>query len=616
MAIRAKQRISFGIVLLSCALSVSFAQAPSVRDANEEKNVFESYFPDSNEAGEKLDNWWKTKDADPLSPEEAMAVVHQGFRRARWNRMMIVGWVGGQYLRHPDPAIRDEATELLYNVTFSPEGHVRHYAVYFGLANIPHKSAEILERFARLAISRESVNRIVWGVKHSKQANEFLLYVEPYVTSPDPNVCRRAEDLKKLFATEIEHWEDWRPSPEEQQKPERRDDVDYETAFGELYETLAVSYPCFELKGIDWDAVGEELLPRAKDVKTDDEFGVLCIELVARLEDSHAYLMPGAIDLPEIPGPQWDAGFSCIEDDQGRPAVYYVDPGGPAQEAEVKVGMVVAKVDANDVAGVIGETMARLKKYGGFSSERCLRYHAFHFFMRQMEKGRVVEFEMIDNTGQPRKFNLASDLGSRYLPRLPVPTEGIRDSANVSWKMLDDNIGYIYVRRIRDGLEPALDKAVSQLKDANGLIVDVRGNTGGGFESNTSHVNFYTDEATTQSTRPRYAGPMAVLIDNRCISAGEGWASWFIANKRAKLFGQTTAGASSAKDIYTLKNGLYKVKYSTRPRTGFLDRPIERQGLEPDIQIKQNAKDIAEKRDTVLEAARKYLLKIGPRRSD
>jgi hypothetical protein len=121
--------------------------------------------------------------------------------------------------------------------------------------------------------------------------------------------------------------------------------------------------------------------------------------------------------------------------------------------------------------------MASMKKYSGFSSERYLRYFAFHFFMHQIQKGRVVEFEMLDNTGEIRKFKLASELGTRYLPRLPVPIEGIRDSANVSWKMLEDNIGYICVRRIRPDLEAALDKAVSELKNARGLIVDVRGNT-------------------------------------------------------------------------------------------------------------------------------------------
>jgi len=47
----------------------------------------------------------------------------------------------------------------------------------------------------------------------------------------------------------------------------------YEEAFVDLYETLGHEYPCFKLKGIDWKAVGEELLPRVRDVATDDEFG-------------------------------------------------------------------------------------------------------------------------------------------------------------------------------------------------------------------------------------------------------------------------------------------------------------------------------------------------------
>jgi len=78
--------------------------------------------------------------------------------------------------------------------------------------------------------------------------------------------------------------------------------------------------------------------------------------------------------LPKIQGPQWDGGFSCLEHDQGKPAVYYLDPCGPAEKAGVKVGMVVTKVDGNDVAGVIEQIMARMKKHSGFSSERHLQH--------------------------------------------------------------------------------------------------------------------------------------------------------------------------------------------------------------------------------------------------
>jgi C-terminal processing protease CtpA/Prc len=100
---------------------------------------------------------------------------------------------------------------------------------------------------------------------------------------------------------------------------------------------------------------------------------------------------------------------------------------------------------------------------------------------------------------------------------------------------------------------------------------------------------------------------MAVLIDARCISAGEGWASWFVKNKRAKFFGEGTAGASSRKRQHVTKDGLYTVTFPVKAYNGYLDRPIERRGLEPDEPVRQNAQDLANGRDTVLVAARKYL---------
>ncbi|MBN2180303.1 MAG: hypothetical protein JW715_00205, partial [Sedimentisphaerales bacterium] len=243
-----------------------------------------------------------------------------------------------------------------------------------------------------------------------------------------------------------------------------------------------------------------------------------------------------------------------------------------------------------------------------YSSERYLRYHAYHFFARQEEKDSIVRLKAIDTDGREYNFELPVTLGVRYLPRLPVPKSGIEDSGEISWKMLDDNIGYIYVRRIQSNLISLLDKAVEQLQDAHGIIIDIRGNSGGGFDSNIAHLNFALDKDSQDPQRPRYKGPMAVLIDSRCISAGEGWASWFVANNRAKLFGRATAGASSGKTTYELKNGLYKVRFPVKAYTGFLDRPIEHIGLIPDVPVTQSAKDLVNGRDTVLQAAKQYLL--------
>jgi len=385
----------------------------------------------------------------------------------------------------------------------------------------------------------------------------------------------------------------------------------YEEAFVDVYETLGREYPCFELKGIDWKAVGEELLPRVREIATDEEFGLVCLELVARLEDSHAALSKGTRELPQVPFARWDAGFACLVDDRGEPAVYHVDPGGPAESAGVKVGMTVVSIDGTPAAEAIERSMRQLSRYVGYSSDRYLRYDAARHFYRRMEEGAVATLQMQEPDGQARNFELPATLGGRYLPRLPVPIRGISDSANVSWTMLDGDVGYLYVRRIRGDLIEKLDRAVGELNRAKGLVVDVRGNSGGGFDSARSHRNFDPDDVD-EPDRPRFAGPMALVIDARCISAGEGWASWFLANKRARVFGQATAGASSRKRTHTLENGFYTVRFPVKAYRGYLDRPIERRGLEPDVPLRQNAQDLAAGRDTVLEAARRYLLETSP----
>ncbi len=384
------------------------------------------------------------------------------------------------------------------------------------------------------------------------------------------------------------------------------EDVSYAEAFRDLYDTLGHRYPCFALKGIDWAAVGDELLPKVEEVQTDEQFGLLCLQLVARLEDSHASLMPAKAQLPQLPFGKWDPGFACLLDDRDRPVVYYVDAGSPAERAGVAVGMTVARVDGVPVGEVMESWSKETTRYAGFSSRRYLNYQAARMFCRQVAQGQIVEVELERPGGEVVTCSLACNLGIRYLPRLPVPIPGISDSANVSWTMLDDQIGYLYVRRIGNDLVERLDLAVGQLQQAKGLVVDVRGNSGGGFDASRAHRNFTPDDGQ-EPDRPRFHGPMALVLDARCISAGEGWASWFIAQKRARTFGEATAGASSRKEIYPLKNGLFRVQFSVKAYTGFLDRPIEGRGLEPEIPVRQNANDLVARRDTVLEAAKKYL---------
>lgn len=387
--------------------------------------------------------------------------------------------------------------------------------------------------------------------------------------------------------------------------PKNPAEVTYEEAFVDIYTTMGRVYPAFEIKGVDWQSVGNDLLPRVKTVQTDEEFGLLCMELVARLQDSHAELQPGSAELPRLAFPQWDPGFACLIDDQNLPVVYYVDIGSPAKGAGIKPGMTVVSINGMPADQCLQNVMLQLNRYTGYSSDRYLMYHAAQMLPRQTEKDARVCLVLKDGEGKEREIKIPATLGLRYLPRLPVPIRGIDDDGPVSWTMLEDKVGYIYVRKMNSSLNNSLDQAVKDLSRAKGLIIDVRGNSGGGFDAQSAFDNFNLD---CQTDRPQYKGSIALLTDARCISAGEGWASWFIANKRATVFGETTAGASSRKQTYTLKNGLYKVVIPVKAYTGFLDRPIEGRGLEPDVPVRQNAADLTDGKDAVLQKAKQWLL--------
>jgi C-terminal processing protease CtpA/Prc len=382
----------------------------------------------------------------------------------------------------------------------------------------------------------------------------------------------------------------------------------YAQTLRDLHARLGREYPNFEMKGIDWAAVGKEILPQAEKIKTEAEFSELCFRLVARLEDSHAYISPAAHKPIFPPFPQYDPGFACLIDDRGLPVVYHVSSGSSAATAGITPGMTVQAVDDLTAREALVKMVTLLKRYSGYSSDRYAEYHAARFFTRRMQRGQTVRVTLLNKQGVSHQHELRATSPTRYLPRLPVPNPGINDSADVDWKRLDDNIGYIYVRRIRSNLIESLDRAMGDFGDAHGLIIDVRGNSGGGFDASRAFRNFDTED-TVEPQRPRYTGPIAVLIDARTISAGEGWASWFLANERARFFGQATAGASAHKKTHTLINGYYKVTYPVKAYRGSLVRPIERRGLEPHAPIMQNAGDLAAGRDTVLEAARQYLLK-------
>ena len=518
-------------------------------------------------------------------------------------RREVARFVGNRWISFV-PSQNADAIALELRLSRDEDRDVRYNAVYFGLSSVREPGDDVLRRLLNIAFTdREPgmYHQVVSSLKLDPVTAAKIL--DEYLRGSDPALASAAREVYKDMTGR-------NPADEVPAGPETR--ASYAKAFRDLYEHLGRAYPNFSMKGIDWDEVGRALLPRASLATNEEQFGLLVEELVARLEDSHAVVLAGTSAPPMPDLPRWDPGLACLIDDQGRPVVYVVERGSLAEKAGVQPGMAVVSVDGMPAEEAIRVWMRRQRTYYGYSSERMLRYDAARGFLQRESKGAKIALVLRETDGRTKEVETSAERGPRYLPRLPVPREGIADAADVSWTLLENRIGYLYVRRIRNELEGSLDRALKGLGELKGLIIDVRGNSGGGFDAATAFRHFDLSAGDADAPQgPRYQGPIALLIDERCISAGEGWASWFIARKRARVFGTTTAGASSRKETYTLSNGLYRVVVPVKAYTGFLDRPIERQGLEPDVEVRCNAGDLARGKDTVAETAARWLSTTG-----
>ena len=493
--------------------------------------------------------------------------------------------------------------DVLLGLLADGDPRVRYDAVYYGITSplTGFRDEDIIRGLAALALRDNQPGlrgRIAWTLQNEK--DRLARVLDESLRGPDPGRAEAARGAYKELTGQD-------PPDVAAAAPDAR--AGYVASFRGLIAELQAKYPMFALKGIDRDALGADLIPRVEAARTRDEFGLLVMELLARLEDSHAAVLPGTATppRPSVPYfPECGPGIACLLDDRDRPVVYDVPAGTPAHRLGVRPGMAVVAVNGVPAAAALATWMARQRRYVGYSSDRALRYDAARQFLWQPERGAPVALDLEDPDGRALRVDLKADRRGGYIRRLPVERPGIDDGqGDVQSVRLDDGIGYLLVRRLRPGLEVGINQALGSLKGCDGLIVDVRGNSGGGFDAATAFRNFDRDlpAVPPDPGLVRYDGPIALLIDERCISAGEGWASWFVARKRARLFGATTAGASSRKETYELANALYKVTFSVKAYDGFLGRPIERTGLEPDVSIRPNARDLANGRDTVAEAA-------------
>ena len=266
--------------------------------------------------------------------------------------------------------------------------------------------------------------------------------------------------------------------------------------------------------------------------------------------------------------------------------------GGPAQKAGIKKGDIIVEVDGENIQGK--DSSYAVSKMKG-------------------KKGTNVSISVM------RK-------GNKKTITFNIKREVIHDNT-VSYKMLDNNIGYISVSAFETVTKKQFKSSVDCLEKKNekGLIIDLRDNGGGLLDTAldmldqilpkklvvyTKDKNGVAEEYYTKDDK-EIKIPIVILVNGNSASASEVFCGALRDYGKAKLLGTKTFGKGIVQSSFAFRDGT-GLKFTTSKYYTPKGINIHGTGFEPDIKVKSNGKMTALKEsgykvDNQINAALDYL---------
>ncbi len=257
----------------------------------------------------------------------------------------------------------------------------------------------------------------------------------------------------------------------------------------------------------------------------------------------------------------------------GKMKVVQPFPEAPAGRGGLKAGDHITHVDGVSTAGLsLEETVDRIRG----------------------PKGLPVVLT-IERSGEdaPRVFVLIRE-------KVLVPS--------ITSETLSDGIGLVSVERFSQKTSGEFSEHLEGLRakgPLRGLVIDLRGNTGGSMRHASRIVNYFVSEGTIIRTegaigepvprltpridaepgRLRYEGPVAVLVDRRTASGAEIVAGALKFFGRSLTLGDQTFGKGTVQKVYPLRKSGEKVSMKLTVARYLLpeDTFINSVGVTPDV---------------------------------
>lgn len=379
----------------------------------------------------------------------------------------------------------------------------------------------------------------------------------------------------------------------------------YLADFDAAWELVRDSHYDTDYNGVDWDGVRAELRPLAEQARTRTENRILIQDMVSRLNQSHFGVIPEGIDRdPPAQAATKDSDDANTASQNASPAefpsrgdgdgeatpgidfrivggqalVTSVRPGSPAEEAGVRMGWVLTHVRRTDV----GQVISRMTESVGGHEASLYTWQAIAQRLQGADGSSVdltfldaennevrLDIARVDPPGQMVKFGNLPPL-STHLSHRWLTAEETGDP--------EARIGYIAFNIFMIPIIPQFERAMVEMQDADGIIIDLRGNPGGIGGMAGSLARFLVSEkarlgtmymrgqelqfnsepvvVTSQGERLNpFKGPLAVVIDETSASTSEVFAGGLRAIGRARTFGTPSAGMALPAAMTRLPSG-------------------------------------------------------------
>lgn len=322
-------------------------------------------------------------------------------------------------------------------------------------------------------------------------------------------------------------------------------------------------------------------------IKTQEDAYVAINTMLASLNDQYSRFM--SEDEFKSQNEEIDAKITgigvTISSISGKIVILDVLKNTPANKAGIKPGDILTKVNGKDVHGLDLADVSKLIR-GPI--------------------GSVVGVEFIRD-----KKKISYNIQRREIEIQSVESE-----------MINNDIGYIKISSFI-GLNVAEHflQAIEQTKNSKGLIIDLRGNTGGLLPNALLIASLFIPNGEIVSVVDRNGSimplnaqrqdlivdkPTVILVDGATASASEILSGALSDYGIATLVGQKTFGKGMIQKIYPLPNrtglNLTIAKYLTPKGTD-----INKVGIIPDYKIEYTYKDHLSHKDPQLEKAKNIL---------